>query len=499
MAALSFGSAQAQDPIQIAGYYADFTAKEYLEKDLVHKNFESVLIDNDGADAGTCAALLKGKNFWENNNSNKGAYLRSIPTYTGTESDEWGEYTSYYGSSDFHITWVNQAFRQGLNPTFNAGLSPLGSGNGKANFFAGYINKQANPNTQGVWYTGNKNCVGFHESIKKATTYVYQFGEIMQLLQAAYDSVKTGCLGSEVNPNLVCFDAVQKWDAAVGIFVGSLEGNGADDNDVRPTGVTFWSQAGKRCANFNKCGIYLDSNSNSDTSPVNFKIMRLFAAGRQATFQGQKDQMKILQRLISNKLVVGGIQGVMRYAWRLSGQDGPRNQSALTPGVDAPGFGASTAPDQDVGAMSTFAMHVLPKVWACSRNAETLLYTEVAVGGPKTVTFDATDNGMRPSVNFDNVKLALECNYRCLGITCEEVGSLFDQQTSNGYGEGATGTPLARSVACNDGKMGTSSPNVGCKRQRGAEKKACKPYVKRPGISGRDKLEFYTNAIGINR
>jgi len=455
-------------------------------------------------DYANCDDLREGKRFWDSSDPNEGAYLRSIPTYTGSESDEWGEYTNYYGSSDFHISWVDVAFEQGLNPKENEGIAPKGPGRGKADFFAAFIEKKKfiglfNTNTQGVWYNTNEQCIAFKESILRTTSYVYQFGEIMQLLQAAYDSVKTGCLGSEVNPNRVCFDAVQKWDAAVGIFVGSLEGNGADDNDVRPTGVTFWSQAGKRCANFNKCGIYLDGKSNSDTTPVNFKIMRLFAAGRQATFQGQKDQMKVLQRLISNKLVVGGIQGIMRYAWRLSGQNGPRNQSALTPGVDAPGFGASTAPDQDVGAMSTFAMHVLPKVWACSRNAEKLLYTEVAVGGPKTVTFDATNNGMRPSVNFDNVKLALECNYRCLGITCEEVGSLFDQQTSNGYGGGATGTPLARSVGCNDGKMGTSSPNVGCKRQRGAEKKACKPYVKRPGISGRDKLEFFTNAIGINR
>jgi len=499
-AALFMGSAQADATIQIAGYYADSNVEAYLKRDLVQYNFERALSDNDGPLDATCEAMEDALDFWNSDDPDEGAYLRSIPTYTGTESDEWGEFTSYYGSKQFHIQWVDKAFQQGLNPGTNLGLAPLGAGNGKADFYAAFVNKiGAFPNLyeSGVWVSGRKNCVGFEESIKKATSYVFQFGEIMQLLQAAYDSVNSGCIGSKETG--ACFNAVQKWDAAVATFVGSMEGNGADGLDGGPTGVSLFSLAEKRCANMATCGVTADGNDQKEVASINFTIMRLFAAGRQATFQGEKAQMKVLQRLISNKLAVGNIQGTIRYAWRLSGQGGTPNTLALTPGVDAPGFFDNTPPDKEVGEMGTFAITVLPKLWACSRNAEKLVYAEIAIGGPKTVTYVANSSFTRPSVNFDTLKLALECNYKCLGITCEEVGSLFDKQTVNGYGNGATGAPLARSVTCNDGKMGTVLPNSSCKRQRGAEKKVCKPFIKRPGVTGRDKLEFYYNSIGTRK
>merc|ERR1719491_1983294 len=216
------------------------------------------------------------------------------------------------------------------------------------------------------------------------------------------------------------------------------------------------------------------------------------------TLQGQASEMKQVQRLISNKLGLGGIQGTMRYAWRLSGQGGTPNELALTPGTGTPGFTVNTAPDKEVAEMGTFAMAALPKVWACSRNAEEKLYAEVQIGGDKTKTtiYNGTS---RPTVNFDNVKLAFECNYFCLGLTCEEVGSLFDGQTTTGNNNGAT--PLERSKTCNDGKMGTSiQNNPTCKKIRGnPEKKRCKPFVKRPGVSGRDKIRFfYNDALTVN-
>jgi len=497
VAVLCMGSAQAATTVTIAGYEADPSAQDYLDRDQIQKDFENELSDNDGFNDATCDALALGKVFWDSNDADKGKSLRDMPTYTGSESDEWAEYTEYYGSPDFHISWVNQAFQQGLNPGINAGLAPIGSGNGKADFYAAFVNQ--NDGTAGAIYpeaeatAAAKNCIGFEESIKKAS-YVFQFGEIMQLLQNANDLVtNSNCIA--LVATTPCFDAVKKWDAAVAIFVGSLEGNGADNGSGGPTGVTLWSQGEKRCADFEVCGVDGNSKSESDTAPINYKIMNLFAAGRQATLQGQASEMKQLQRLISNKLGLGGIQGTLRYAWRLSaqGEGQAENELALTPGIDTPGFTANTAPDKEVAEMGTFAMAALPKVWACSRNAEEKLYAEVQIGGDKTKTtiYDGTS---RPTVNFDNVKLAFECNYFCLGLTCEEVGSLVDKQTTTGLDDG--GTSLVRSVACNDGKMGASIVNnPTCKKIRGnPEKKRCKPFVKRPGVANRDNLRFFSNA-----
>jgi len=504
MAVWCMGSAQAGTTITIAGYEADPSADAYLQRDIIQKNFEAIMADNEGPLDATCEALQLGKDFWDSNDADKGGYLKSLPTYTGSESDEWGEYTDYYGSSNFHISWVDQAFLQGLNPGTDVGLAPQGTGNGKANFYAAFVNQD--DGESGVFYSAAtssaqaKKCVGFEESVKKATSYVYQFGEIMQLLQNANDLVtNSNCIALRVQSPGSCLDAVKKWDAAVAIFVGSIEQTGADNSVGGPTGYTLWSQAEKRCANFANCGVNGDSDSNTDTAPINYKIMALFAAGRQHTLQGQASEMKAIQRLISNKLGVGGIQGTMRYAWRLSGQTGIENTLALTPGIDAPAFGDGPAPDKEVGEMGTFGMASLPKVWACSRNAEEKLYGELQIGGPKTAPLGTYDSSSRPSVNFDNVKLAFECNYYCLGITCEEVGSLFDGQTTTGNNDG--GTPLERSKTCNDGKMGTSiQNNPTCKKIRGnPEKKRCKPFVKRPGVSGRDKIRFfYNDALTVN-
>jgi len=492
VAILCMGSAQAATTITIAGYEADPSAEDYLEKDLVQKSFENVLSDLDGPLDATCDQLALGKAFWESNDADKGKSLRDMPTYTGSESDEWAEYTDYYGSSDFHIDWVDQAFLQGLNPGTNVGLAPQGSGNGKADFHAAFVNQD--DDTSGAIYSAAKNCIGFEESIKKATSYVFQFAEIMQLLQNAHDLVSnSNCIAQRItNP---CPDAVKKWDAAVAIFVGSIEQTGADTSAGGPTGVTLWSQAEKRCSNFVVCGVDGNSDLQSDTAPVNYKIMSLFAAGRMHTLQGQASEMKQVQRLISNKLGLGSIQGTMRYAWRLSAQ-GPNqapNELALTPGTGTPGFTVNSAPDKEVAEMGTFAMAALPKVWACSKNAEAKLYAEVQIGGDKTKT-TVYDQTSRPTVNFDNVKLAFECNYYCLGLTCEEVGSLVDGQTTTGNDDG--GTPKVRSATCNDGKMGGTIPNnPKCKKIRGSpEKKRCKPFVKKPGVSNRDKMRFFHNA-----
>jgi len=498
-------SAQAQTGY-IAGYYAGENVDTYLEGDKVQKDLEDILGDKGNVvtacnpdpltpDKGSCCALGKAKDWWDSSLVTEGQYLRNMPTYPLPRSDEWNEFTAYYGCPNFHIEWVNQAFAQGLAPTgpiANVGLAPQCGTNGKADFYHAFINQDADE--QGVWFTPPSNCVGFEESIKKATSFVFQFGEIMQLLQKAYDEVGGNCIAQSVS--LPCFNAVAAWDAAVAVFVGSLEANGADNSSGNPAGKTLWSLAEKRCGNYFTCGVDTNSNQKGDIASVNYKIMSLFAAGRQHTFQGQASEMKQIMRLISNKLALGSIQGTMRYAWRLSGPPGSNTLPTLTP--PTPGFDLGAPPDKETAEMGVFAMGVLPKVWACSKKAEAKLFQEIQIGGLKTKTPSPYLSTQRPTVNFDNVKLALECNYKCLGITCEEVGSLIDGQTDAVDADGnQIGTLLARSVTCNDGKMGTTANNVGCKRQRGTEKKACKKFKKKPGIVGRDTLQFFHNAVVV--
>jgi len=159
MAVWCMGCAQAATTLTIAGYEADPSADAYLQRDNIQKDFENLMSDTDGPLDATCTALADGKVFWDSNDPDKGKSLRDMPTYTGSVSDEWAEYTEYYGSDDFHIDWVDKAFEQGLNPGTNVGLAPSGSGNGKADFYNAFINTDTSQ--QGVWYSGIKKCVGF--------------------------------------------------------------------------------------------------------------------------------------------------------------------------------------------------------------------------------------------------------------------------------------------------------------------------------------------------
>jgi len=473
-------TAQAQTGL-IAGYQPRTDVDSYLERDLVQKEFETIL----GSES--CASFAAGKTWYQGSD---GDYLRSIPTNTSPQAPEYKEYVNWAGNSkNFHKQWVTAALNKGA----------VAQGEMVADF--GLF-----PNDP--FQSGE--CVGFEESAKKATSYVFNFIETVQLMEQAIKSAKNGCVDQQVD----CDTALQFWDAAVAIFVGSLEG---EKGRSQTNGKTHYTLGNKRCRNFKNCGPNRDEGASKDRiSPVNTQIMAYFAAGQQATFAGDWALMTDYKKKISAKMAVPWIQGTLRYAWRLSAEISRANDKetsntdpldkdtgleVLDPALPANPIAPPAADadysvlDKEVAEGGTFALGSVPKLWACSKDAAAAVWSQLSPGQGVA--------GQAP-VNYQLIKLAFECNYKCLMTTCDEVGSLYDGEDKDGVAVSADSNDTKDSLVdirngaktCSDKLFGTDPKGLSkCTKPKKATKTKCKFLLGTPGIKKRNKPEYFQKTL----
>jgi len=462
-------SAQAQQ--KYAGYIPRTDANAYWTKDVEQKDFEDLMSDE------SCPSVLDARDEWvsPNDPTKMAGYLKSIPTIPAPISKEWNEYIKYYGTPTFHIEWVTAAFECDsitnwdcdlFEPDFNTaycgGTSTYGSG------------------IVGTEVVAGKECVGIEESAKKATSYVYQFIEAVQLMAKAIQLTKGGCNPQfdTLNNLPVCEDAIELWDAAAATFTGSLEGEeGAlpglsnDPNpDNRAYGKSLYTLAEKRCRNFMTCGPKNGDGVGPSISPdryatasINSKIMQFFAAGSHAAYSGDSRRMEYFKRKISAKMMVPWVQGTLRYTHRMSDSRSTQCRASQT--------------HKEIGEASTFALGALPKLWACSVAAANAVEPLVRTGN---------SFGVGNEISFIVVKNAFECNYRCLGITCEEVGELFDGDDD----------VKPDADACKDKDNLSGDLEVAkCAKPNSKYNKKCRNYIGKSGISKRANLEYFVQGL----
>jgi len=480
MALASASAVEAQTGF-MAGLYLRTDVDDYKFKDLVQKELEDIMGDEE------CDSFELGRKFYFKLGANSnpswladfpdgGQYLASIPTWGlgngETKSASFNEYTAFAGKNNaFHKQWTNAAF----------GKKPYASGS----LVADFTNATAFPFDP----FGAGQCVGFEEVVKKVTGYVYNFIEISQLQERAIEEAKDGCIAQQNG----CQTAMEYWEGAAALYIGSLEGEEGNEGlsaGERSYGKTNYALADKRCRNFKTCGPTRDrDDSKFLTAPVNTKILSFFAGGTQAAFAGDYALMRDYQKMISAKMAVPWIQGTYRYAWRLSSERARISGSINSPTSD-PQDPDTDLPDptlavpdteysqldKEAGEAAAFAVGSVPKLWACSKKAAGFVWPQLQPG---------VIAGRAP-VNFQLVKTAFECNYKCLMTSCDEIGSLYD------------GDAVIRNGAktCNDVKLGTSPAGYKkCSKSKAPFKAKCKPYVGKPGIKKRDKPEFFAEEL----
>jgi len=204
---------------------------------------------------------------------------------------------------------------------------------------------------------------------------------IRELEDAIYDC-EQGCDRDECND-----DAVHALDEAVAFYTGSQEGTDGSNGG----GYLLYALADKRAANFKTAG--RNGGEVSGKAKVNYDIFKEFGAMQDKLATKDCAAAAVHKERIAQLIFVPMVQGTLRYAYITQWE---------------PDAGTKEGAE---GA--TFAAAVLPVVAACNSQDADIIYNNMRVG----------QEGL---VDFQDVKQAFERNYDCMGISCGDVGGIWD-------------------------------------------------------------------------
>lgn len=368
------------------------------------------------------------------------------PDSTSPYYSDFQKFLNYYGNTDYGDRWIMAA----LDGT----ATNFASGRGNANFanssFAARGRTCQIPSVLTVSSRDSCDLLTLRaylaEAVKKGAPYM---NSMMYAIRELEGSVR-GCSERAV-------------DEAVGLYTGSTEGT----NGTAGNGYQMYALANKRSANFKTGGP--NGTSLTGNSKVNIDIFKLFVKMQQDARNGTCSTLQASKERIVQLMTVPLIQGTLRYSY----------------------FAAYFAvTEAALAELAAFAASVLPFVHACNATDAALIYKYARVGSPLELDFAA-------------VRKAFERNYKCLGVTCADVGGLYDSASGAYYAAFKPCTPTTtptckarrtkctrRSQCCNPSQSACDGPAGGTR--------VCKACVKRrakcarstqccPGLTCRSK------------
>jgi Notch-like protein len=177
---------------------------------------------------------------------------------------------------------------------------------------------------------------------------------------------------------------VRAWDQAVGFYAGSLEGPDGEGN-----GVLLYDLADTMCINFKTC--MENGNHDHGTSSVNLRVMDLFGRGQLAVLRRECSKANDVKDHIVRLMSIPLIQATL-YSSHI------RN--------------FTNSFEEVKGA--TYAASILPIVHDCNQDDAFAIYSNLGLGQS-----DSTVDTMA-------VKQAFENNFACMGVTCEDIGGVWE-------------------------------------------------------------------------
>jgi hypothetical protein len=219
--------------------------------------------------------------------------------------------------------------------------------------------------------------------VKKGPVNLNSFAYVIREMEVAI----TSCLAGSRDAS--------SWDSAFAVYAGSLEGA-----DGSGSGNMLYDQAGRRCIGFKACGPNADAING--TAYTNLKLLEQFSKGQTELVNGDCVGAEATKVKIESLMLIPFIHGLLRYSWILK-YESPGGDKIASEGLN-------------------FAQTLLPLIHSCSASDAEILAENMKFGG---------------QVSFVAVKNLLEKNYNCLGVTCAQIGGLFDTVT-NSYRTDAT-------------------------------------------------------------
>lgn len=242
--------------------------------------------------------------------------------------------------------------------------------------------------------------------------------KIIQGIEQASAQCQEGCGTVLCNE-----DAVHFLDRSVAMYCGSIEGP-----EGTGEGVFQYALAQRRSIEF---GVDKPGQTTNDRIMVAFQDFQdlLLQGACAATVQRKQDIISLLK--------VPLVQSVLRFAY-IRDHVEPFD---LDDEPKAEAFGA------------TYAAAILPLVHQCHRADANVIYENLRMGSETL------------SVSFHRVKEALEKNYECMGISCEDVGGIW---TEEGFADGAGPCSASTLASSSTNKKNTNKASQTVKRTAGA-------------------------------
>ena len=254
-------------------------------------------------------------------------------------------------------------------------------------------------------YTSIVQPAGSNQLMKKGANYQAVWMYVLHELEDAIGDCKAGDISkNDCAPGGgagLCGNAPHAWDEGWAFYAGSQVAATAADS-VTDDGTLIWELAEKRGSDFN-------TQHSTGPATVNVNLLAKFIMGRDLIIDAKCAEAESLVDPIRAQMTVPLVQGTLKYAYKAD----PANAGGSC--VADAGKNAMTASDGCVKSWAeawAFAAAVLPQVAECDW------------GAAETIRYNLDIEAAAPvQGGFYSVKSAIESTYRCLGITCADVGA----------------------------------------------------------------------------
>ncbi len=218
---------------------------------------------------------------------------------------------------------------------------------------------------------------------------------------------------------------IASWDQAAALYAGSVliapEGSTTDSTK---TGSLYYHMVETLANEFG--AMQVDETTSQPVSIVNQKIMDAFATGKVALEQSDCEVgVRSSYFTITNHMKTPWIQGVLKAAFEYSNFHYDNIQDR----------------EEQGGKAAAYMAALLPNLYECSPEAAEIVMEELAVMWPH-------GNSVKLRPDFARVRNALEHQYQCIGVTCDEIGGFINPETGDYFEEtrpcGGYGTMLTQ-------------------------------------------------------
>lgn len=234
---------------------------------------------------------------------------------------------------------------------------------------------------------------------------------VVEELDTALTMCENRCGSSGCNQQ-----SIRSVDAAVALYTGSVFNETSKGN-------LLYGLADQMCAAFRTCGP--KASEIKGLSKVNREIFQEFNAMQKNLDSSHCLEAKVNKETIVRKLVIPLVQATLLAVY-----------------IDEKMGNEKSKADRMV-----FATSILPLLFRCDPEA--------------SVDVIKATNPLAPSAEraFEPTKKLLESMYRCLDISCQDVGGIWDPETGD-YKEGAESCDVSQASSADDASSGSTQRAV---------------------------------------